>query len=169
MKHVMNGGRKRQVLVTRMYGVVLLCGLLTFWCGSCVLAHAPSEMTVTYHGSSHMLEVVITHQVSDTSTHFIKEIQIDKNGVFYNLSLYLTQPDKNVFRHNYTVDAVSGDVFSVTAKCNQGGSRSAEVTITANDTGTGGSETTETPGFEAVLVVGASGVCLILLRRRFSV
>jgi hypothetical protein len=139
---------------------VFVCSILPLQVG----AHSPSDMTVSYSLQTQELRVTITHQVSDPTTHYIREVRIEKNGVVYNKTAYTSQPDPNSFTYTYTVNATTGDVIDVTANCIQGGSKTIQYTIATKNSDT--KPSSSTPGFEIILVIGALIACIALLRRK---
>jgi hypothetical protein len=127
-----------------------------------VCANAPSGMTVSYNLETQDLQVIITHQVSDQTTHYIYQVKIEKNGVPYNTSLYDSQPDLNSFTYTYQVNATTADIIDVTASCIQGGSKTIQHTIAINND----ESKKSTPGFEVIILLGAVLITLTMLRRK---
>jgi len=162
MKTRKNNHEKKQVLFWRCDITILLILVALISIPYMVCANAPSGMTVSYNLETQDLRVTITHPVSDQTTHYIKEVKIEKNGVLYNTSLYESQPDLNSFTYTYTVNATTGDTIDVTASCIQGGSKTIQHTVAINN----GESKTSTPGFESIVLLGALAISLAILRRK---
>jgi hypothetical protein len=128
-------------------------------------AHSPSIVTSSYNLQTQNLQVTITHQVADPTTHYIAKVEIKKNGATYNTSIYAEQPDPNTFTYSYTVNATIGDTIEVTASCIQGGSKTTQYTITQENTNNGKNDSS-TPGFELFIFLGAVITIFLLLRKK---
>jgi hypothetical protein len=152
----------KQVIFLRTSSLLIL-GL--FLCGiilPTVSANAPSNMTVSYNLETQELMVNITHPVVDTLNHYISQVTIEKNNIVTNTTTYTTQPQTDSFTYTYLVNASIGDTLVVTTSCIQGGSKTIEHTIDANNGGT----KTSTPGFEIIILLGAILISLIIVRRK---
>lgn len=120
-----------------------------------VVAHSPSYMSINYDTKAKQLTVDITHIVSDPTVHHIYNISIEKNNEFYRSFDYTSQPTSSSFTYNYSdIDGNVGDMFSVIARCNQGGQISKSLTVGSS------AGNTDTPGFEIIILICA--VVLIL-------
>jgi len=99
---------------------LLLCGI--------AIAHSPSDMRLDYDQGPGTLLVSVTHQVDDSSTHYVREMVIQKNGVTVDTVTYASQPSRETFTYSYPLTLEPGDVARVTARCNIGGSITREYT-----------------------------------------
>ena len=162
MKTQKNNHEKKQVLFWRRSILIILFLVALISMPYTVYANAPSSMTVSYNLETQDLLVTITHPVNDLTTHYIKELKIEKNGVLYNTSLYESQPDLNSFTYTYTVNATTGDTIDATASCIQGGSKTIQHTVAINN----GEGKKSTPGFEIIVLLGALVISLAILRRK---
>lgn len=126
-----------------------------------VSAHPPSDMTVSYNLTTQELRVTITHQVSNPTTHYILKVEIKKNGVIYNTSIYTSQPDPTSFTYSYKINTTTGDNLDVTASCKQGGSKTIQYTVGTNN----GESKKSTPGFELIIVMGAIALMFLWERK----
>lgn len=162
MKTQKNSHEKKQVLFWRSKITILLFLVALISMSYMVCAHAPISITVSYNLETQDLRVTITHPVSDQTTHYIKEVKIEKNGVLYNTSLYDSQPDSNSFTYTYQINATTGDTIDVTASCIQGGSKTIQHTVVINN----GESKKSTPGFEVIVLLGAVVISLVILRRK---
>ncbi|MFX1287568.1 MAG: hypothetical protein ACFFFY_03275 [Promethearchaeota archaeon] len=84
-------------------------------------AHSPINMSLNYDLNTHILEVSITHPVSDPYTHFIYMLDISVNNVT-ETHYEIYQPNPNRFSYYYPLSANLGDLIEVTAYCTDGGS-----------------------------------------------
>jgi hypothetical protein len=128
---------------------VLIFGFIIFVLFSInASAHSPSSMSINYDNETKILVVSITHIVSNPEEHYIYNITIEKNNNFYKSFDYTSQPSSSSFTYNYSdIDSINGDMFSVTARCIQGGQISKSLTV-GSSTGD-----TTTPGFEIIFVI----------------
>ena len=113
-----------------------------------VTAHSPSSMSINYDAESEKLVVSINHVVSDPTTHYIYNITVEKNNEFYKSFDYTSQPSSSSFTYTYSgIVGEVGDMFSVVARCIQGGQISKSLTVgsSAEDNGT--------PGFEIIFLL----------------
>jgi hypothetical protein len=83
-------------------------------------AHPPSDMVITYRPGD--LTATITHNVANTSTHYVYRVTILINGAPANTVLYISQPSVDQFTYHYPVNAAPGDTIAATADCNIAGS-----------------------------------------------
>jgi hypothetical protein len=162
MKTQKNSHEKKQVLFWSSKITILLFLVALISMSYMVCAHAPIGITVSYNLETQDLRVIITHPVSDQTTHYIKEVKIEKNGVLYNTSLYDSQPDSNSFTYTYQINATTGDTIDVTASCIQGGSKTIQHTVVINN----GESKKSTPGFEVIVLLGAVVISLVILQRK---
>jgi len=162
MKTQKNSRKQKQVLFWRCSVPIFLFLIASIAITYTVCANAPSGMTVSYNLETQDLRVTITHPVNDQTTHYIKEVKIEKNGVLYNTSRYDSQPDLNSFTYTYQVNATTGDIIDVTASCIQGGLKTIQHTVAINN----GGGKKSTPGFEVILLLSAVLITLTMLRRK---
>ena len=128
-----------------------------------VCANAPSDMTVSYNLENQDLQVTINHPVSDPTIHYIFKVEIKKNNVVYNTSSYTNQPDPNSFTYIYQINATTNDTIDVIASCIQGGSKTIQYTIATNN----GESKKSTPGFEMIVLIGATLITFAIIRRKW--
>ena len=141
---------------------VLMFGLIIFVILSInVTAHSPSSMSINYDVESEELVVSINHVVSDPTTHYIYNITVEKNNEFYKSFDYTSQPSSSSFTYTYNgIVGEVGDMFSVVARCNQGGQISKSLTVgsSAKDNGTS--------GFELIFLLVSVALVLFWQRKR---
>ena len=131
---------------------------------SCVSAHSPSGMTLSFNNGTNKLNVDINHQVSNPDSHYVDNIKIKINGETVIDQDYSSQPGSSFSYTFEDVDASESDTISVTAECNQGGSISEELTVGSGEVTEAGDDGS-TPGFESILLF-ISILALILILRR---
>lgn len=165
MKSKQKRNNSMQTVILRNLAILLIIITTISKITETTMAHSPSTLTVSYNLQTQELRVTIAHQVTNPTTHYIKEVHIIKNGASYNTTQYTEQPDPNSFTYSYSVNATIGDTIDVTTSCIQGGSKTTQHTITQPNT-TGNGNGSSTPGFELLLALGAMLSCVILLRKK---
>jgi hypothetical protein len=93
------------------------------------LAHAPSNITMSYNPDLHKLFVTITHPTDDPTTHYVRGVQVKLNGDVISDPPYKSQPGKNSFTYSYDVMANYGDTIWVVATDTNGQSLEAHYDI----------------------------------------
>ncbi|HOT02945.1 MAG TPA: hypothetical protein PK069_02045 [Methanolinea sp.] len=106
---------------------VLLAIALFLFCGIAI-AHSPSDLRLDYDQGTSTLRVTVTHQVDDSSSHYVREVVIQKNGVTVDTVTYASQPSRESFTYSYPLTLDPGDLARVTARCNIGGFLTREYT-----------------------------------------
>jgi hypothetical protein len=99
------------VLIT----AVILCFLIFP-----AMAHAPSNITISYNPDMHRLSVTVTHPVDDPKTHYVRGVQVKINGAVISDPPYKSQPGRNSFTYTYDVMANPEDTVWVVATCVNG-------------------------------------------------
>lgn len=142
--------------------MVLMFGLIIFFILSVnVTAHSPSAIDINYDIESEELVVRINHLVSDSTTHYIYNITVEKNNIFYKSFEYTSQPSSSSFTYTYSgIVGATGDMFSVVARCIQGGQISKSLTVGS------GTQDNGTPGFEIIVMVCAIALVLFWQQKR---
>lgn len=163
-------GRKGLFLVG-LFVTVLLAGQSVI-----VDAHTPAQITLEYDFDLQELTVTVSHSVSDTNSHYIYEIVVEKNSALFTTESYTSQSSTSGMSDTINIPAVDGDVLSVTAKCSISGQVSGQVTVvdpttsTTTSSSTTGTTSTDLP-MTTILLVGVVilaivAVVLSLVRRR---
>lgn len=132
---------------------------------STTLAHSPVSMNLSYNQTNQNLNVTITHNVADTTTHHINKITLTINNGKTTQYNYTSQPTTNTFTYSYQLAASPNDTIKITALCNQAGSITKELTITESGTTTN-TDGTSTPGFEIILLFGAI-LTIVFLNKKY--
>ena len=92
-------------------------------------AHPPKDIQLVYDAASQKLTATITHNSIAPTMHYIKQVEIKKNGAVIGNNLYKSQPDKTSFTYTYSVQAAPGDVLEATGTCSIYGSKTVTLAI----------------------------------------
>ena len=95
------------------------------------LAHPPADAVVTYDDTTGDLVVIITHQVDDPATHYVKQVTVKQGDSVLIDKSYTSQPDRSSFTYRYNLPQLKGGSgeIRVDAQCSQFGSRSGSLTL----------------------------------------
>jgi hypothetical protein len=94
-----------------------------------VMAHAPTDMTISFDPSTAKISVTITHPVDDPATHYVSVVRVKQNERVISDPPYKSQPTKDTFTYTYDVNANPGDEIRVTAICIKGGTLEKVYTV----------------------------------------
>jgi hypothetical protein len=129
-----------------------------------IMAHSPSALQLSYDISENVLDVTITHTVSNAQTHYIQRIEIEKEGSLQKLlKTYDSQPSTSTFTYSYTIAAEDGDVLTATVYCSQGDMLTKSITIEDDHAQSDGNNIF---GFEIMLFVSAVAMILVLKKTK---
>jgi len=92
-------------------------------------AHTPSALDLQYDFATKTLDVTVTHDVADPSSHYIEEINIWVDDVLNQTRQYSSQSSNNQHQDSFTVPTVIGDVIKVQAICNIAGSVTDDIVV----------------------------------------
>jgi hypothetical protein len=104
---------------------VLLLGILP----GIAQATPPKDVQLTYNLTDQTLAVAITHYSLMPGFHYIKNVDIKKNGQIISKNTYKNQPEKEHFTYTYKIPAAAGDDFEVTATCSFYGSKTVNIKV----------------------------------------
>ena len=90
-------------------------------------AHSPSEIVLSHDRTARVLTVRITHGTPLPEEHYIRKVEIKKNGMTISMTTYSSQPDPTTVSYTYPVDADSSSVFDVTATCSISGEKTVKL------------------------------------------
>ena len=112
----------------------VLIGILTvfavcFMYPQTSLANGPNDVKLSYDSQSQMLAVTITHKSPFPSIHYIKSVEIMKNGSVVSTNKYKNQPDQATYTYSYNVPATAGETLEVKVSCNLYGSKTTNLTV----------------------------------------
>jgi len=93
-------------------------------------AHPPEALDVVTDLEKQTITVNITHNVAYPTAHYIKTVEIKKNGQLLISDPHKDQPSKDKFFYTYQGLIKEGDMIEVKAVCNIYGSRNASVKVT---------------------------------------
>jgi hypothetical protein len=108
---------------------VLILSILCCFCPQMSFATSPQDLTLEYDASTQMLTVTITHPSSFPTYHYIKYVEIKKNGVDVMKNTYKNQPDQPTFKYTYKVPAAKYEELEVTATCSWYGHKTVNLTV----------------------------------------
>ena len=105
--------------------IALSCFLL---CSSAPPSFAtpPEKIEVRYSYPTQTLVVIITHE-SKRGNHYIKFVEVAKNGSIVGIHTYDSQPTADRFTYVYKIPAMDDDTFEVTVTCSRGDSKKSSV------------------------------------------
>lgn len=92
-------------------------------------ATAPKSVNLIYDIKTQTLSASIDHYTLSAGMHYIKYVEIKKNGALISKNMYKTQPTGSIFTYTYVIPAKKGDVFEVAATCNLWGHTTATFTV----------------------------------------
>ena len=96
--------------------------------GSLATAHPPGFVIPRYGEGS--LKVFIIHfSITPKGSHYIYQIEIEKNEQSYLVENYTNQPRFLFFSYTYTVEAEAGDELTVTAYDSLFGQKSKTIIV----------------------------------------
>jgi len=103
--------------------------LLLALCGTAA-ANPPASVELSYNQADNILQFTILHIVQDPSTHYVKTVEVRKNGQLVLTEDYTRQPyASSPFTYSYSIPAAPGDTLEATAICNIQGSRSNMIVV----------------------------------------
>ena len=116
----------------RIYYVVLIFFMIGTSLGiQSARAHPPDIGIVTYsfRNWTGILDVSISHPVSDPNSHYISSVEVQKNGSTVLTETYTSQPTEDGAHYLYDIIASTNDRIQIIATCNEGGADSICVII----------------------------------------
>src|SRR4030043_2429570 len=114
---------------TFIFGAVLV--FLMFYCvyPPLIYADPPQDVKLAYDLNSQTLTVTITHKSSFPGFHYIKSVEIKKNGIVVSTNTYDKQSDSATFSNTYKIAADKGDSLEATVSCSLSGNKSATLDV----------------------------------------
>lgn len=93
-------------------------------------AHPPSDISITFNSKTKILNAVVTHNVSNTTNHYIKKVGIGLNGQ-ETIEHKISRQDNNTTQTvSYLIpDAKAADTLSVEAYCSISGKLKKEIKV----------------------------------------
>ena len=145
----------------------IILGLIVCGCFSCtVTAHSPSNMSLSYDSTTKMLQVDITHFVSNPNTHYVNTVEVKINDVIEIDQDYTNQSGSS-FTYTYVnIEAVQSDIIEVTARCNQGGSITEQLTVSSDEVTEESTDDSASPGFELLILFSSLFILILLLKKK---
>lgn len=118
---------KKNVFSIMLISVLLFSAFLLL--PQSVYADPPQNITLNYNLKTQTLTVTLTHKSFFPSVHYIKQIEIKKNGELIGKNDYTAQTGKTTFAYTYNIPAAVNDVFEITASCNVQGRKTATLKV----------------------------------------
>ena len=115
-----------------MKRTTLLCSVTIIFAFSTalILAHAPSEMTLSYTNESALLTIVVSHQVRSTDNHYIDRVLVSIDGVERIVHSLSSQETDNQSTFVYRLpDLTPGNIITVNARCNRVGNMTRTLSV----------------------------------------
>ncbi|MCK9195779.1 MAG: hypothetical protein M0P16_02225 [Syntrophales bacterium] len=125
--------KERYTMIKRKISQVFICILILF--AVCFMypqlsfANPPQDMKISYDSNLQILAVTITHKSPFPNFHYIKSVEIKKNGNIVSTNKYENQPDNATFTYSYKVPAKVGETLEATASCSLYGSKTINLTV----------------------------------------
>lgn len=122
--------KKESVLMLRLLFSVAALFILH---GAYAFAHSPGAVTPSYNGATQTLKVDITHTSKSPEKHYIKKIELIKNGAVVHTQEYFSQPANDKFSYEYKIPLSDKDNAEVKATCSIFGSKTAKVAVSGKE------------------------------------
>ncbi len=116
-----------RTIITIIGTVVFLLAIFSY--PQKLYANPPQAVVISYDASSQNLTVTITHKSAATGSHYIKYVEIKKNGTVVSKNTYSNQLDRQTFIYTYKLPASDGDNLEVTASCSFWGHKTATLVL----------------------------------------
>ncbi|MCU0584204.1 MAG: hypothetical protein MUE57_10255 [Syntrophales bacterium] len=105
--------------------VILVSALFVLGQPILALAHPPQNVEVGYDQKAQTLTVKITHNSNNPDRHYVKEVEVKKNGQVVQRGVYTKQAG-DIFAYSFKVAATGADTFEIAVLCNIHGSRTVK-------------------------------------------
>jgi len=122
---------KKNVFQLRFLQAVLFIFLFLCFSPQFSYATAPKSVDLIYDMNTQTLSVTIDHHTLFAGMHYIKYVEITKNGTLISKNKYGTQPTGSIFTYTYNIPVERGDVFYVAATCNLWGHKTSTLVVVA--------------------------------------
>ncbi len=117
--------RRKNLFSPILCFAALFFGFVALSCPAPAQADPPQEVTLSHDAATQTLSVTVTHKTLFSGLHYVKQIEIKKNGKTVGSYDFKSQLDKKTFTQSWPIDAKAGDTLEVTARCNLQGSKTA--------------------------------------------
>jgi hypothetical protein len=156
-------------MMMEMRHLVIGILVLTMLSGHAI-AHTPSGVDVSYDERTGDLGVAITHQVDDSTTHYVKQVTVRQGTTVLVSQSYTSQPGKSAFTYRYNLPQLkekSGEI-TVDVECNVFGTRTGTIilgapTVTGVPAGTTPAPT-QAPGCVLIAILALALVTTRIMR-----
>lgn len=116
--------------ITRYFSVMIAIISLFFLSPGAILAHPPSDLTLSYDPATQILDVLAKHNVKNPESHFIDEFKVfvdDKQ--IYELGTSVQFSESTARALFYLPDLKAGTEITVEAECSKFGSRKQSIKV----------------------------------------
>jgi len=120
---------KCRKLIKPVLIISIVCLMIYAACPITANAHRPGSVTLDYDVDTKVLNVTISHSVSNPSKHYVDKVKIALNGELIKTFEYTSQPDDATFTYQYSIEATKGDELKVKAECSYFGSRTVKLIV----------------------------------------
>jgi len=104
--------------------------LFTFIISFKGLAHPPSNIELQFDNETKILQINVTHPVTDVKKHFINKIEVYLDDELMIIQNFKKQKDNKSQEATYLLfDAVVGSKIKVRAICSISGSKTGEIVV----------------------------------------
>lgn len=110
-------------VIAAFTGIGIVCLPALSW------ARLPSKIAMSYDAQGKNLHLEIEHVTKNPRGHFIRNVVIYKNDVEIKKSLHVQQTSHSSLVEDVALEAVSGDVIRVKARCNEAGYKEETLVI----------------------------------------
>jgi hypothetical protein len=121
--------KRRASSLILVWKVVLILSILCCLYPQMSFATSPQDVKLEYDAGTQMLTVTITHPSSFPNYHYIKYVEIKKNGADAMKNTYENQPGMDTFAYTYKISAAEGETLEVTATCSMYGHKTVNLTV----------------------------------------
>jgi hypothetical protein len=106
--------------------ILSLAFVLVFFTNA--FCHSPSGINVTVKEG--VIDVVVFHSVSDPATHYVKRVEVTRNGEKAAAKDFTSQTDDMSQKTSFdNLSLKKGDVLELTAYCSRNGNAKQSVTV----------------------------------------
>jgi hypothetical protein len=84
---------------------------------ACVNATSPRYLGLKYNAPTHTLTVKVIHFSPAPKIHYVYRVEVDKNGLVYQVQLFQKQPGIFLLTYTFNVTASPGETLTVSAYC----------------------------------------------------
>ena len=103
-----------------LISIILFVLASAFITPATVEATAPASVKITYNKDNQFLTITILHDTRGRSSHYIKIIEIKKNGAVASIKTYNAQDAPLMITYQYRLTAIEEDTLQAFVTCSEG-------------------------------------------------